>query len=89
MQPASSSALAAVRDKSSDNKAHFISGTGSITGTGPDALVTLSFPLRELDRARPGTGQRRSHGFSLEATVDIPGQGKFALRTAWVSISAR
>lgn len=86
---ASTSAFATARAKTSSNKTHFIDADTTVNGDPPHMKVGVLFPLEELALARPGTGQKKSVGFAFEATVDIPGEGRFVLRSAWVSITAR
>ena len=89
MNDETTNALALARAKADDHRAHEIRATTTVDGDDDDAIITIHIPKKELERARPGAGQRRGVGFALEADVTIPDEGTFTLRTAWMTIKAR
>ena len=57
-----------------------------VKGTGEAMNVVLTFPLAEIQKARPGTGQRHSVGFSFAVEFTLPDEGgTFVLSSAWVT----
>jgi hypothetical protein len=84
-------ALAQLAQKKNPNGPHRIRPVATVEGNGEEVIVVLSLPLREIQKARPGTGQRHSVGFSMgpvEFTLPDDG-GTFQLTSAWVAIAAR
>jgi hypothetical protein len=59
-------------------------------GADDDLVIVLSWPLRELKKARQGAGQRKSIGFVMApAEFTLPDGTIFQLAIPWVTISAR
>lgn len=77
--------------KKKPNSPHRIRPATTIEGVGEDRTLVLSFPLREIQKARPGTGQRSSPGFCLgPVEFFLPDEGgTFQLSAAWVSLTVR
>jgi hypothetical protein len=83
-------ALQKLQQKRNPNSPLQIRSTATVQGTGEETTIVLTLPLRELQQARPGTGARRSVGFSLgPVEFTLPDGGTFQLTSAWVAINVR
>lgn len=89
MLPNSSTGLTAAKLQRGEVKTHRIRALTKVDDSGSDTFIWLGLSKAELDQSRFGTGQRRSVGFSLDAEVDIPGEGKFQFSSSWVAVRAR
>lgn len=69
-------------------RGHRVHVTGAWDGDGEESALVIRVPLRDLNQAHEGGGQRRGWGFSLQ--VDFEYQGvPCALRTPWVALKKR
>jgi hypothetical protein len=83
-------ALQKLQQKKNPNAPLQIRSQAKVQGTGEEAMVVLTLPVHELQQARPGTGARRSVGFSLgPVEFTLPDGGTFQLTSAWVAINVR
>jgi hypothetical protein len=84
-------ALEKVAQQRNPKSPHRALVAADVKGTGEAMHVVLTFPLAEIQKARPGTGQRHSVGFSFgPVEFTLPdGGGTFVLSSAWVTLGAR
>ncbi|HEY3439714.1 MAG TPA: hypothetical protein VGK29_03135 [Paludibaculum sp.] len=69
-------------------EAYCIYVTARVEGEGQDAMMLLELPMRQVQSAPRGKGQRKSHGFTLVADFERPNGGRYQLR-GWLSITKR
>jgi hypothetical protein len=82
-------ALTQLVQKKNPNGPHRIRPEARIEGTGEDLTIVLSLPLRELQKARQGTGARHAVGFAMApAEFALPDGTTFELTSPWITISA-
>lgn len=69
-------------------RGHTVHVTAEWEGAGQDAALLIRLPMRDLNQAHEGRGQRHGRGFSLQ--VDFVYQGvPCVLRTPWVVLKKR
>jgi hypothetical protein len=69
-------------------EAYCIYATARTEGEGPGTTMLLELPMRQVEGAPRGKGQRKSHGFTLVVDFERPNGGRYQLR-GWLSITRR
>ena len=68
---------------------HHIRPASRIEGTGDAKALVITIPIREIQQAKPGTGQRKSLGFALGPIPFELNGGLYQLYAGFVALTKR
>lgn len=91
MNDSNYNALTALAKTHENPKVHRVPGKAIIQGSGEQAELVITLKVSDVAGARPGTGQRKSPGFSLgPVPFQDPDTGNtYELYANWVRLGVR